>query len=101
MGEVFDCRTRDIIAGIGPSLGPCCAEFVNYANEIPPTFWKYKDALDHFDFWSLSRDQLRDAGLQSENICLSNLCTRCNTDRFFSYRGEGITGRFAAVIGLT
>ncbi|MGD8894108.1 MAG: laccase domain-containing protein [Desulfobacterales bacterium] len=31
---------------------------------------------------------------------LSRLCTKCNIDRFFSFRGEGDTGRFASVIGL-
>ncbi|MEJ2477056.1 MAG: laccase domain-containing protein [Desulfobacterales bacterium] len=38
--------------------------------------------------------------MPTENIFTSKLCTRCHTDRFFSYRGEGTTGRFAAVIGL-
>jgi len=31
---------------------------------------------------------------------LSQMCTKCDLERFFSYRGEGITGRFAALIGL-
>lgn len=89
-----------IIAGIGPSLGPCCAEFVHYRKEIPRKFWQYKTGKDHFDFWAISRDQLTDAGVPGENIEVSNLCTRCNTALFFSYRGEGQTGRFASVIGL-
>ena len=100
MQKHFKCRTADIIAGIGPSLGPCCAEFVNYRKEIPEKFWQYKTANDHFDFWAISRDQLADAGVARENIEVSNLCTRCNTAVFFSYRGEGQTGRFASVIGL-
>jgi YfiH family protein len=101
MVKRFDCRPRDIVAGIGPSLGPCCAEFVNYKQEIPEKFWSYKDADHHFDFWAISRDQLRKAGVLPENISIGGICTKCNTDRFFSYRGEGTTGRFAAVIGLT
>jgi copper oxidase (laccase) domain-containing protein len=28
------------------------------------------------------------------------MCTKCHTDRFFSYRGERRTGRFPAVIGI-
>jgi YfiH family protein len=96
----YGCQPRDIVAGIGPSLGPCCAEFVNYKLEIPEKFWSYKDAAHHFDFWAISRDQLRQAGILPENISIGGICTKCNTDRFFSYRGEGITGRFAAVIGL-
>lgn len=100
MKKYFKCTAADIVAGIGPSLGPCCAEFVNYRKEIPQIFWHYKSAADHFDFWAISRDQLIDAGVLSENIENGNICTKCNTETFFSYRGEGQTGRFASVIGL-
>ncbi|MBT8350952.1 MAG: laccase domain-containing protein, partial [Deltaproteobacteria bacterium] len=81
-------------------LGPCCAEFVNYQNEIPEKLWTYKNDSNYFDFWALSSKQLCDAGVLKENIYSSEICTRCNTDLFYSFRGEGITGRFAAVIGL-
>jgi YfiH family protein len=100
MKKYFKCDSAHIIAGIGPSLGPCCAEFVNYRKEIPQIFWRYKSADDHFDFWTLSRDQLTHAGVIGENVETSRICTKCNTETFFSYRGEGRTGRFAAVIGL-
>jgi YfiH family protein len=101
MENSFGCRSRDIVAGIGPSLGPCCAEFVNYKNEIPEPFWKYKNDNNYFDFWSISRDQLCEAGVLLENVDLSQMCTKCDLERFFSYRGEGTTGRFAALIGLS
>jgi len=100
MTSCFGCDPRDIRAGIGPSLGPCCGEFIHYRNEIPKEFWKYKGEGHHFDFWSASRDQLSNAGIPGENIFTSRLCTRCRTDLFFSYRGEGATGRLAMVIGL-
>jgi len=100
MGERFDTRPADLIAGIGPSLGPCCAEFVNYRREIPPALWGYKDRRDHFNFWRLSHDQLLGAGVTAEWIEIAGLCTRCRPDLFFSYRGQGVTGRFAAVIAL-
>jgi len=96
----FDCRTEHIRAGIGPSLGPCCAEFINYKAEIPADLWAYKDANHHFDFWAVSRDQLMRAGLAEKNIEISRICTRCRTDEFYSYRAAKTTGRFAAVIGL-
>jgi len=100
MENNFGCISSDVIAGIGPSLGPCCAEFVNYEKEIPKVYWKYKDDRDHFDFWSVSCDQLCEAGVLIENVDISRLCTKCDTDRFFSFRGEGTTGRFATIIGL-
>lgn len=100
MKKNFGSDPAHVVAGIGPSLGPCCAEFVNYKEEIPEPFWKYRNDRRHFDFWAVSRDQLCEAGVCAENIHISGLCTRCRTDLFFSYRAEGITGRFAAIIGL-
>ena len=100
MKEYFKCHSADLIAGIGPSLGPCCAEFVNYQKEIPQIFWRYKSGDDHFDFWALSLDQLTRAGVRGENVENSRMCTKCSPQTFFSYRAEGRTGRFAAVIGL-
>ncbi len=100
MKERFNCNPSDLAAGISPSLGPCCAEFVNYDKEIPEEFWKYKMYSDHFDFWQISIDQLCNAGVKHANIYSSKICTKCNTDLFFSYRGEKNTGRFASVIGL-
>ena len=100
LADTFGSSERDLLAAIGPSLGPCCAEFVNYRREIPRPYWEYKSTNNHFDFWALSRDQLLEAGLVRDHIFSSELCTRCRTDLFYSYRGEGNTGRFAAVIGL-
>jgi purine-nucleoside/S-methyl-5'-thioadenosine phosphorylase / adenosine deaminase len=100
METSFGCRAQNMIAGIGPSLGPCCAEFINYKKEIPEAFWKYKDNADHFDFWSVSRDQLCSKGVLPENVDASRICTKCDPNRFFSFRGEGTTGRCANLIGL-
>jgi len=100
MKQRFDCSPENIIVGIGPSLGPCCAEFINFKTEIPQELWRYKDSNHYFDFWSVSRDQLIRAGIPEKNIESSRICTRCRTDEFFSYRSAKITGRFAAVIGL-
>lgn len=100
MGGAFGCRPEEILAGIGPSLGPCCGEFVHYRKELPERFWKYKDDADRFDFWAISREQLTAGGVLEKNIHTGRLCTKCRTDLFFSYRGESITGRFTAVIGI-
>lgn len=100
MKSRFGCRPADIIAGVAPSLGPCCSEFIHYKAEIPETFWRYKDRRRHFDFWSVTRDQLAAEGLLPENIELSNLCTRCNDHLFYSYRKTNQTGRFVSIIGI-
>ncbi|MBI5590503.1 MAG: peptidoglycan editing factor PgeF [Deltaproteobacteria bacterium] len=101
MIKEFNCDPKNLLTGIGPSLGPCCAEFIHYRSEIPKAFWAYKNHMDCFDFWTLSKDQLAEAGIPENHIVSSNLCTRCRTDLFFSYRKEKTTGRFAAVIGIT
>ena len=89
----------DLIAAISPSLGPCCAEFVNYINELPLSFHGYQVRPNYFDFWAISHDQLCSAGVKSENIHATHICTRCTQD-YFSYRRDKETGRFASVIGL-
>ena len=100
MKTEFDCRPENIYAGISPSLGPCCAEFIHYQQEIPEKFWCYKNTAHYFDFWKISTHQLQEAGVTSENIEISNICTKCNSHLFFSYRKKNNTGRFVSVIGL-
>lgn len=101
MQEEFDCNPADILAGIAPSLGPCCAEFVNYKDEIPEIFWKYRvNESNYFDFWQMTCDQLLEKGVQAQHIENMQTCTKCNTQDFYSYRGENTTGRFACVISM-
>ena len=100
MAQHFGCDAADVLAAIGPSLGPCCGEFVNYRKELPRSFWAYRRDGDRFDFWAISHDQLELAGLRGEHIEVSRICTRCRSDLCFSYRAERRTGRMAAVIGM-
>jgi hypothetical protein len=101
MRSCYGCRAGNIVGGIGPSLGPCCAEFVNFRSEIPDEYWSYRGPRDRFDFWRLSVDQLVAAGVTRDRIEVSGICTRCNSHLFFSYRAEGkAAGRFAAVVVL-
>jgi YfiH family protein len=100
MVNEYGSKPENILAGVGPSLGPCCAEFIHYQKEIPSKFWSYKDSRNRFDFWAISRDQLKQAGVKNKNIHVSQICTRCNVHLFFSYRSQKRTGRFAAIIGL-
>ena len=100
MVDEFDCDPRRMIAAIGPSLGPCCAEFVNFETEIPSALWPFRVGRYHFDFWRISRHQLMAAGLSADHVHTAGICTRCNPHLFFSYRAAKQTGRFAAMIGL-
>ncbi|MBF0413641.1 MAG: peptidoglycan editing factor PgeF [Desulfamplus sp.] len=102
MMENFGTNPSKIIAAVAPSLGPCCAEFKNYRDEIPEEFWKYRIDVHeyHFDFWQMSRDQLTEKGVLPQNIEVSRVCTPCTSHLFYSYRKEKITGRFAVAVGL-
>ena len=98
--ERFGCRPEDLVAALGPSLGPCCAEFRHYRREFPAELWPYQVRPDYFDLWGLSRDQLLAAGLRSQHIDIAGICTHCRQEEFFSYRRDRITGRQGALIGL-
>ena len=52
------------------------------------------------DLVAANRRQLLDAGVPEGNISASGECTACNTQRYFSYRREGPTGRMLSVIGV-
>jgi YfiH family protein len=55
----------------------------------------------HLDLVEANRRQLLEAGLSSENIWASELCTSCRTDLLFSYRAEGAkTGRLMGAIAI-
>jgi len=99
MRKSYGCDPADLRAAISPSLGPCCAEFVNYQQELPAEFYRYQVRPHHFDFWAISRDQLHRAGVRTGNIAVANHCTVCNPD-YFSFRRDRITGRCASVIGI-
>lgn len=110
MGRFFGSRPGDCLAGIGPSIGPCCYEvdapLVDLFKEHFP-FWQ--DLLVpnpsgkwQLDLWEANRRVLLEAGLVPENIFTAGVCTCCRQDLFFSYRGSGgRTGRMAALIMLT
>lgn len=106
----FSSKPQDLLVGIGPSLGPCCAEFKNYQQEFPQSFIDAHSAHinsdSHIDFWQISVSQLLSTGVLPQNIETSEICTLCNSKDFFSYRAANrakpphSTGRFATTITL-
>ncbi|MFO7987829.1 MAG: peptidoglycan editing factor PgeF [Desulfatiglandaceae bacterium] len=100
MNREFGSTPHRMVAAIGPSLGPCCAEFVDFEDYFPDLFREFRVNANHFDLWAISRYQLIRAGVPKENIACAQICTRCRTDLFYSYRGEGTTGRFGTVVML-
>jgi YfiH family protein len=100
MTSGFGSRAEDLIAAVGPSLGPCCAEFKTHETIFPAHFKAHMARRNFFDLWALSRAQLIEAGIKTRHVFISGICTRCRTDLFFSHRAEGLTGRFCTVAML-
>ena len=133
MGEQFGSDPADLLAAVGPCIGPCCYEVGEIVidavraafaspdellhrqsmpahqattdNHSPPaTRYSTTDLLAtdrrlHFDLPEANRRNLLNAGVR--HVELSEHCTACRTDLFFSHRAEkGRTGRFGVVLGL-
>lgn len=103
--EAFGTNPADLLAWIGPSIGPCC---FHVSPELAARF--ARDGYAAFvtsgseyvvDLQGINRRQLENAGVPSDHIDVSTLCTSCRTDQFFSYRAAGgQTGRMAALLGI-
>jgi len=107
MMDVYGSRPADIVAGLGPCIGPCCYQVGTEVIEaVKASFNDWQRLLRsqgggsvHFDLWEANRRQL--AGLGIEEIEVLQFCTACRTDEFFSHRAEGgCTGRFAVILGM-
>lgn len=104
----YNCMPENILAGIGPSIGPCCCEV---QREVAKLFSSKKPDMDSciqrrenslfLNLWEANRRQLMMQGIPEGNIEVAQVCTACRTDLFFSHRREqGKTGRFGAFVGL-
>ncbi len=103
MKSDFGSDPENILAAIGPSIGPCCFEFGSAAPEYFGEKYCSQSADGKYtvDLWSYNRDLLKESGLSNENIDVSQICTMCKSDLFYSYRShKDATGRQGAVIML-
>jgi polyphenol oxidase len=126
----FGSNPADILAALGPAIGGCCyevgtelvteftsqfADAEEYFDELRtgeepnPLQWLNMMPPGHqpppqsvcLDLRKANRAQFLAAGLGHANIFVSDLCTACRTDLFFSYRKEGeISGRLLSAVGL-
>ena len=110
MKQQYGCSAKDILAGIGPSIGPCCYEVEDkVAGQFSQSLEQFEGLVlrqqeghkPHLDLWKANQLQLLASGILPESIETAGICTQCNEQDYFSYRvGEGMTGRFAAGICL-
>ncbi len=109
MVERYGSRPSDILAGIGPSIGPCCyqvgPEVVRLAEQVfdgAGVTRRISDTDSRFDLWTANSEILVRAGVPKEMISVAGICTRCHSDVFFSHRAAGgqLAGRFGVVAGI-
>jgi purine-nucleoside/S-methyl-5'-thioadenosine phosphorylase / adenosine deaminase len=105
--EHFRSNPEDLLAGIGPSIGPDhypvgeeVAEAARAAFGPAAYRWlRPHDGSTHLDLWSVNEFLLRRSGVKNVEVC--GICTACHTEDWFSHRAEkGRTGRFGAMVWL-
>jgi purine-nucleoside/S-methyl-5'-thioadenosine phosphorylase / adenosine deaminase len=107
MQQAFGTRTRDVIACIGPAIGPCCYKIrQDVISRVRMAFDNFDSILlqhngsTYLDLWRANAIQLR--GLGVGQIEIAEVCTADHVDDFYSWRAENKnTGRFGAIIALT
>jgi len=107
MAESFGTSPADLVAGIGPSIGPdhypvrddVVAQIRQSLGDAADEHLRAQDGGVHLDLWSASRSLLEAEGVNE--IEVAGICTACHVGDWFSHRAEaGKTGRFGALIGL-
>ena len=107
----FSSQPDDILAVIGPAIGPCCYEVdatvyeaLNaYAAVEGASFIHPSTATDRWmmDLPMVNRCQLEQRAVPAENIFSGRYCTSCQSDVFFSHRRDhGHTGRHVSFMML-
>lgn len=110
MKDVYGCRGEDILAAIGPGIGPCCFEThedvpnamtAAMATAALPYMQIKENGKFAVDLKGINARRLEQAGLDPANIAICGECTACQPDRFWSHRKVGNQrGSMAAAIQL-
>ena len=112
LANEFGANPGDLKAAVGPCLGACCGEVGPEVadafraggatrGEIGRWFSAGRGDRLQLDLARANRDQLVTAGVQSERIWDSGLCTKSNHDRLHSYRAAGSrAGRILGAIRI-
>jgi len=104
MGE----RPENLLAWLGPAIGPRAFEVGDdvrdcFVEEDPLAAAAFKPTGApgkwRGDLFMLARLRLRELGIA--RTYGGEICTYFSPDRFFSYRRDGTTGRFASVVWLS
>jgi YfiH family protein len=109
MRDRFGSEPRSVVAAIGPSIGPAAYEVGpdvvercerTFAERAPELLSSLGEGRARFDLWSANRIDLEGAGVSAARIEVASVSTEEHLDDLYSYRAEGVTGRFACVATL-
>ncbi|GGD70894.1 peptidoglycan editing factor PgeF [Paenibacillus nasutitermitis] len=117
MADGYGCLAGDIKTAIGPSIGDCCYEVdQTVLSRVEPLVRELEQALGtdakqvihdavngraRINLKEINRQIMIKAGILPMSIELSEWCTGCSTELFFSHRMEGgATGRMVSWIGM-
>lgn len=109
MQELYGCNPKNIHAAIGPGISLCCFETGDdVANAVYDILHKDADGFvfpkgEKFmvDLKGINRRLLEISGVLSENIDISDECTMCSHEKYWSHRyTKGRRGSQASIIML-
>jgi polyphenol oxidase len=107
--EQYYVRPDRLLAAMSPAVCRCCYQVGEQdAALFRQAGWDDQRYLEtsgedsfKLDLGAINLEQLLTAGINHDNIAISELCTSCNPDLFYSYRRDrGITGRMIGFIVL-
>lgn len=110
MKKEFSSKPENIIAAIGPCINKCCyevddpvySEFAkNPVFDLNKVFTKKENGKYMLDLVEANKEILISAGIKTENLDISDLCTHCYSHIFHSHRATaGKRGNLGAFISL-
>lgn len=93
------CNANNIKVIFGPSIHSCCYEVSDELLNIVKTSFGEKFCIGkNIDLPGINIKLLEEVGIRHINV--SNICTKCSNEPFFSFRKNPKTGRFAGIISL-
>jgi len=105
--ETFFSNPAKILVAIGPSIRQCCyevdGEVISAVSRATGNGDYYLTRGEKFRLDLAAANQLQavSMGVDEDNVWISDGCTFCNPEKFFSYRfGKGSAGRQAGFIGI-
>lgn len=113
MTKDYKCNKDDIQVFFNPSILGCCFEVDKDVLEIFEEEFKHMDDFVRtgdikmgkqkyfIDTVALNKKLLIDLGIDEDNIYCSDICTKCEHDKYYSYRADGVeAGRNLSLICL-